>query len=612
MQRTISTLLAVVLSAAASAADTQRGEWPYYGGDAGSSKYSPLAQVDAGNVKGLQVAWTWNSPDDALVGAATRERPGYFKPTPIMIDDVLYTSTAFSQVAAIDAGTGATRWVFDPRAYAAGRRPANSGWQHRGVAYWSGKVGGRTEQRILIATGIGELIALDARSGTLIKSFGNDGRVDLQAALIRREEDRRFVGFNAPPMIVGNSVVVGCTVFDRPTAPEMPAGHIQAFDVVSGASKWIFHTVPQGAEPGVRDVGGRIVEVLGQHQRLAAVQRRSRARPRLHPSRHADQRLLRRRPQRRQPLRRKPARDCSRQRQAGVALPGRAPRPVGLRFPGGADTRRHHGRRPSHRGGRASQQAGLHVRVRARERQAGLADRRAAGTAVHRARREDVGDATVPDQAAAIRAAGIHDRRPDRLHAGVARGSAADRRRLHARPSVCAADRRRRERQEGRAAAAERSRRCKLGWRRLRSRSGLPVSAVGEHRVAGGRSERRGKPEIRVFDSRRGRTARTARPAADQAAVRRRDRHRSEQGCNRVAGRARRRPARSSGPESAEPAAARRFQPHVPVERRAARDEVAAVPEPSADQAGPVALSRRNSSCARSTRRRARSSGNIA
>ena len=60
-----------------------------------------------------------------------------------MIDGVLYASTAFSQVAAIDAGSGATRWVFDPHAYQVGRRPANSGWQHRGVAYWSGKVAGR-------------------------------------------------------------------------------------------------------------------------------------------------------------------------------------------------------------------------------------------------------------------------------------------------------------------------------------------------------------------------------------------------------------------------------------------------------------------------------------
>ncbi|MBB6092949.1 quinoprotein glucose dehydrogenase [Povalibacter uvarum] len=230
-------------------------EWRYYGGSAGSDKYSPVAQIDASNVKHLQPAWSWVSPDDALVPTVTKERPGFFKPTPLMIGGVLYTSTGFSQVAAIDAGSGKTIWTFDPQAYLAGRRPANSGWQHRGVAYWEGRVGNRTERRILIATGTGELIALDATSGALIDSFGRNGRVDVQAALIRREEDRRFVGFNAPPMIVNDVVVLGCTVFDRPTAPQMPAGHIQAFDVRTGAPKWIFHTVPQDKEPGVETWG---------------------------------------------------------------------------------------------------------------------------------------------------------------------------------------------------------------------------------------------------------------------------------------------------------------------------------------------------------------------
>ncbi len=227
------------------------GEWRYYGGSAGSDKYSPLAQIDASSVKRLQPVWTWSSPDDALVPAVTRERPGHFKPTPIMIGGVLYTSTGFSQVVAIEAATGKTIWTFDPQAYLTGRRPANSGWQHRGVAYWEGRVGDRDERRIFIATGIGELIALDAATGKPIVTFGKDGRIDVQAALIRREEERRLVGFNAPPMIVNDVVVIGCTVFDRPTGPEMPAGHIQAFDVRTGAPKWIFHTVPQDKEPGV-------------------------------------------------------------------------------------------------------------------------------------------------------------------------------------------------------------------------------------------------------------------------------------------------------------------------------------------------------------------------
>lgn len=233
------------------AAGVDHGEWPYYGGDIGSSKYSPLQQVDHGNVQSLQIAWTWESPDDALTGKQTKERPGYFKPTPIMVAGVLYTSTGFSQVAAIDAATGRTLWTYDPQSYNAGRRPANSGWQHRGVSYWEGKVNGKRQRRILIATGIGDLLALNADDGTRIETFGDNGRVDLQAGLISKDDERRFVGFNSPQLIVGDTIIVGCTVYDRPTTSRMPAGHVQAFDVRSGERKWIFHTVPRAGEPGV-------------------------------------------------------------------------------------------------------------------------------------------------------------------------------------------------------------------------------------------------------------------------------------------------------------------------------------------------------------------------
>jgi len=251
MKRTLG-LAAISLLAVASAwGDTDQGDWPYYGGTSGSTKYSPLARIDAKNVNSLQPAWTWESPDNALLGTATKERPGSFKATPIMIDGVLYTSTSLNQVAAIEAGTGKTIWTFDPKAYDSGRRPTNSGWQHRGVSYWQGRVNGRNEKRIFIATGIGDLIAIDARDGTIIPSFGNDGRVDLQARLLREESDRRQIGFNSPHMIVGDVIIIGCTIAERPTPTGNPAGHVQAFDVRTGAPKWLFHTVPRDNEPGV-------------------------------------------------------------------------------------------------------------------------------------------------------------------------------------------------------------------------------------------------------------------------------------------------------------------------------------------------------------------------
>ena len=232
------------------AADTSRGEWPYYGGDAASSKYSPLTQIDAKNIATLTEVWRWDSPDNAVIGT-TRERLGAFKATPLMIGGVLYTSTGLSQVAAIDAGTGTTLWVFDSKSYEGGRRPANSGWQHRGVSYWQGRIGKEQQRRILIATGVGELIALNAATGEPIKSFGKNGRVDLQAGLIRNEPERRVIGFNSPQLVVGDVIVVGCTVSERALPDGNPAGHVQAFDVRTGELKWMFHTVPRANEPGV-------------------------------------------------------------------------------------------------------------------------------------------------------------------------------------------------------------------------------------------------------------------------------------------------------------------------------------------------------------------------
>jgi len=73
-------LLATISFSVVARDDTQ---WQYTAGDAGSRKYSPLSQIDSANVQSLQVVWAWDSPDDALVGPATRERPSWFKSTPL-------------------------------------------------------------------------------------------------------------------------------------------------------------------------------------------------------------------------------------------------------------------------------------------------------------------------------------------------------------------------------------------------------------------------------------------------------------------------------------------------------------------------------------------------
>ena len=246
MKKSTWAVLSICLLSISYLAADENGEWRYYGGDAASSKFSPLTQINADNVNKLQQAWAWDSPDNALQGNATRQRPSYFKATPLMVDGRLFVSTGFSVVAAIDAGTGATLWQYDPKTYDEGR-PTNSGFQHRGVSYWEND----KDKRIVIATGTGKLIALNAETGKPISGFGVEGKVDLQDGITSNEAERRQIGYNAPVSIVRDTIVVGCTVSDGVRTIAMPTCHIRGFDVRTGKQRWIFHTVPQQGEPGV-------------------------------------------------------------------------------------------------------------------------------------------------------------------------------------------------------------------------------------------------------------------------------------------------------------------------------------------------------------------------
>jgi quinoprotein glucose dehydrogenase len=219
-------------------------EWSSYGGDKASSKYSPLDQVGADNFHRLKVAWTWRSPDEEVVKANPHLKTWAWESTPLMVGGVLYVSTSLSQVAAIDAATGKTRWVYDPGTWKNGT-PSNNGFVHRGVAYWADG----DDHRILYGTGDGYLIALDARTGQSIPAFGREGRIDLTQGL-GRPVDRHLYGVSSPPIICRDVVVMGSKVHDIPVSKEMPPGDVRGFDVRTGQQRWAFRAIP-----GEGDVG---------------------------------------------------------------------------------------------------------------------------------------------------------------------------------------------------------------------------------------------------------------------------------------------------------------------------------------------------------------------
>jgi quinoprotein glucose dehydrogenase len=225
-------------------------DWPSYGADKWSSKYVPFQQISAANIADLELAWSWLSPDNATVLENQRQQnfratPGAFKVTPIAIDGVLYTSTSFGRVVAIDGQSGRELWQFDTRSWEAGR-PANLGYNHRGVAYWSDG----DDARILMPANDSWLWSLDATTGLPDPAFGELGRIDLTQGLGRTVERAEYTQISAP-MVIGDIVVVGSSINDVPRYKEAPPGHVRGFNIRTGEQVWIFHTIPQAGEYGV-------------------------------------------------------------------------------------------------------------------------------------------------------------------------------------------------------------------------------------------------------------------------------------------------------------------------------------------------------------------------
>ena len=206
-------------------------------------KYSPLSQITKNNVRNLKVAWRWTSADREIQMSNPTLRSPRHEDTPLMVNGVLYTVTPLGIVAALDPGTGEQRWSYDPEVYATGK-PGNSGFIHRGLAYWTDG----TIERVLHGTNDAYLISIDPRTGRPDPAFGQDGKVDLMDGIPRAVRATNFAGRR--PLVAGDVVVVGNAILDPVRTRAMPPGYVQAFDVRTGARRWTFHTVPQEYEFG--------------------------------------------------------------------------------------------------------------------------------------------------------------------------------------------------------------------------------------------------------------------------------------------------------------------------------------------------------------------------
>lgn len=216
------------------------GEWPVWGGDAGGSRFSPLAQLSADNLAQLEVAWEYRT-GDAFDSEAARFKQ-MLTVTPLMVEDTLFLCSARNRVIALDATSGEQRWVHDPVV----AEEDGLTFACRGVAWWRDPaVDGQCAARVYMGTYDARLLALDAATGEPCTDFGDRGAVDLTAGLGELEVGEYNV--TAPPTVVADAglLVVGARIADN-RRRDAPSGVVRAFDLRSGALRWAWNPVPPG------------------------------------------------------------------------------------------------------------------------------------------------------------------------------------------------------------------------------------------------------------------------------------------------------------------------------------------------------------------------------
>src|SRR4051794_5603538 len=227
---------------------TKSGDWTHYTADVHGTKYSPLDQINAANFNKMEVAWRFKTDN---LGT----RPEFkLEGTPLAIKGVLYvTAGTRRSVVALDGRTGELIWS---HSYREGNRAAIAPRQlsGRGVSYWTD---GKGDERILYVTTGYRLIALNAKNGAMIPTFGEGGVVDLKKGAVfgkgqQIDAETGEIGLHSTPTVVKDTIIVGSSFKEGMTVKthNNTKGLVRAFDVKSGKLIWTFNTIPKPGEFG--------------------------------------------------------------------------------------------------------------------------------------------------------------------------------------------------------------------------------------------------------------------------------------------------------------------------------------------------------------------------
>lgn len=238
-------------------------DWPTYGHDKGGQRHSPLTDITPANAARLVPAWTYHmrpasadaAPVDAAAtaqraaeavgspppgsGAFTRQRSRFAgsQATPLVVNGVMYTTTPYGRVVALEPETGRELW--------AASIPGPGQPSLRGVEYWLGDA--ETPPRLFFGTRDGRLLALDAATGKPSAGFGQEGVVEMKTPDVLNGQTVRQYGMTSPPIVWKNLVITGAAVQEFP--PRGAAGDVRAWDARTGKMVWSFHSVPREGEP---------------------------------------------------------------------------------------------------------------------------------------------------------------------------------------------------------------------------------------------------------------------------------------------------------------------------------------------------------------------------
>jgi glucose dehydrogenase len=238
--KTTGLALAITLLATMAHAEA-KADWAHFGGDIGDTKYSALDQINAGNLKRLKIVWRAPALDPAAMAENPKLAPNNnYLDAPLVVDGVMYISNAIGQVEARDPGTGKVIWR---QANFPGDGPLTAVRSGRAITMW----GKGANARIVSVRG-NYLYLLDRKTGAVVTSFGDHGRIDL-----RPNPKSTYYWRTPAPIVVNDVIVIGGQPIATGVADSNQAslaGDIRGYDVRTGKQLWIFHTVPQAGEAG--------------------------------------------------------------------------------------------------------------------------------------------------------------------------------------------------------------------------------------------------------------------------------------------------------------------------------------------------------------------------